>query len=250
MRASILVVEDEPAIQELIAVNLSLSGHDVVRANDAESALTMVGEILPDLMLVDWMLPGQSGVNLIRGLRSQQRTRDLPIIMLTARGEQHDKILGLESGADDYMTKPFSPRELLARIQALLRRRAPHSTLDVIEVSGVRLDPAAQRVTIGSKQIPLGPTEFKLLHYFMNHPDRIHTRAALLDQIWGHGTFVEERTVDTHIGRLRSALELTGHDTMIETIRGSGYRFAERVQVKSTPIGDAMLPLGPLKFSP
>jgi len=236
MHASILVVEDEPSIQELIAVNLKLSGHDVVRANDAESALELMREMLPDLVLVDWMLPGQSGINLIRNLRSQQRTRDLPIIMLTARGEQHDKILGLESGADDYMTKPFSPRELLARIQALLRRSAPHSTQDVIVKSGVRLDPASQRVTIGTRHISLGPTEFKLLLFLMNHPDRIHSRTTLLDKVWGHGSFVEERTVDTHVGRLRSALEGTGHDVIIETVRGSGYRLSEREQIVRPPI--------------
>ncbi len=227
MQASILVVEDEPSIQELISVNLKLSGHEVLRAGDAETALEILRDVLPDLLLIDWMLPGQSGINLIRNLRAQQRTRYLPIIMLTARGEQHDKILGLESGADDYMTKPFSPRELLARIQALLRRSAPHNTLDVVEKSGVRLDPASQRVTVGAKHISLGPTEFKLLMFLMNNPDRIHSRTTLLDKVWGHGSFVEERTVDTHVGRLRSALETTGHNVMIETIRGSGYRFSE-----------------------
>lgn len=238
MQASILVVEDEPAIQELISVNLKLSGHDVMRANDAEAALDLLRDKVPDLLLVDWMLPGQSGINLIRSLRAQPRTRHLPIIMLTARGEQHDKILGLESGADDYMTKPFSPRELLARIQALLRRSAPHNTLDVVEKNGVRLDPASQRVTVGAKQIALGPTEFRLLMFLMNHPDRIHSRTTLLDKVWGHGSFVEERTVDTHVGRLRSALENTGHAVMIETIRGSGYRFSEHRVVVRTETGD------------
>jgi two-component system phosphate regulon response regulator PhoB len=239
MQASILVVEDEPSIQELISVNLTLSGHDVVRANDAESAIIILSKVLPDLMLVDWMLPGQSGINLVRSLRSQPRTRDLPIIMLTARSEQHDKVLGLESGADDYMTKPFSPRELLARIQALMRRRSPHSTQDVVESSGVRLDPAAHRVTIGSKHISLGPTEFKLLLFLMKHPDRIHSRTTLLDKVWGNGSFVEERTVDTHVGRLRSALEVTGHDVMIETIRGSGYRFSENAQNLRTVVNES-----------
>lgn len=229
MRASILVVEDEPAIQELIAVNLSLSGHDVMRASDAEAAMSMLANVLPDMMLVDWMLPGQSGVNLVRGLRAQARTRDLPIIMLTARGEQQDKILGLESGADDYMTKPFSPRELLARIQALLRRRAPHATSDVIEMSGLRLDPTTLRVVVGVRQLVLGPTEFKLLQYLMNHPERVHSRSKLLDNVWGRDVFVEERTVDTHVGRLRCALEATGHHIMIETVRGSGYRLVQQV---------------------
>ncbi len=238
MQASILVVEDEPSIQELLSVNLKLSGHNVVRAYDAEAAILILSENLPDLMLVDWMLPGMSGINMVRRVRSQDRTRDLPIIMLTARGEQHDKILGLESGADDYMTKPFSPRELLARIQALLRRRAPHSTQDVVEKNGVRLDPGSHRVTIGSRHITLGPTEFRLLMFLMKHPDRIHSRTTLLDKVWGSGSFVEERTVDTHVGRLRSALEVTGHATMIETIRGSGYRFSEQsVVIRAADMG-------------
>lgn len=226
MQARILVIEDEPAIQELIAVNLGLSGYAVSRANDAESALAMLNESLPDMILVDWMLPGQSGVNMIRGLRSHARTADLPIIMLTARDEHQDKILGLESGADDYMTKPFSPRELLARIQALMRRRAPHATSTAIEIGGLRLDPATRRVTSGVHQLVLGPTEFKLLQFLMNHPERIHSRSSLLNQVWGNGVFVEERTVDTHVGRLRCALEASGHHVMIETVRGSGYRLA------------------------
>lgn len=228
MRARILVVEDEPAIQELIAVNLSLSGHEVMRANDAEAAMCLVREeTLPDMILVDWMLPGQSGINFVRGLRAHTRTRDLPVIMLTARGEQQDKILGLESGADDYMTKPFSPRELLARIQALLRRRAPHFISDVVEMGGLRLDPATQRVAVGTRQLVMGPTEFRLLQYLMNNPERVHSRSKLLDHVWGNNAFVEERTVDTHVGRLRCALEVTGHHTMIETVRGSGYRLAQ-----------------------
>jgi len=235
MRASILVIEDEPAIQELIAFNLSLSGHHVLRAYDAETAIAIVRETLPDLMLVDWMLPGQSGVNLVRGMRAQARTRDLPIIMLTARGEQQDKILGLESGADDYMTKPFSPRELLARIQALLRRRAPHATSDAVEMGGLRLDPATLRVAVGGRQLSLGPTEFRLLQYLMNYPERVHSRASLLDQVWGRDVFVEERTVDTHVGRLRCALEATGHHVMIETVRGSGYRLVQP-NIDITPV--------------
>jgi two-component system, OmpR family, phosphate regulon response regulator PhoB len=170
MPASILVVEDEPAIQELIAVNLKMSGHEVRRANDAENAITMVQECVPDLMLVDWMLPGQSGVNLVRGMRAHARTRDLPIILLTARGEQQDKIMGLESGADDYMTKPFSPRELLARIQALLRRRAQFISSDVVEIGGLMLDPRSQRVSLGTHTLSLGPTEFRLLQFLITQP--------------------------------------------------------------------------------
>ncbi|AZP13372.1 phosphate regulon transcriptional regulator PhoB [Undibacterium parvum] len=227
MQVSILVVEDEPAIQELIAVNLSLSGYQVMRADDAEIAVSLLRDHLPDMLLVDWMLPGQSGINLIRSLRAQARTRDLPIIMLTARGEQQDKILGLESGADDYMTKPFSPREMIARIQALLRRRAPHASSEIIEIAGMRLDPVTQRVIVGARQLPLGPTEFRLLQYLMNFPERVHSRSNLLDQVWGNSVFVEERTVDTHVGRLRSILEATGHHLMIETVRGSGYRLVQ-----------------------
>jgi two-component system phosphate regulon response regulator PhoB len=227
MQVSILVVEDEPAIQELIAINLTLSGYQVLRANDAEAAAALLRDNLPDMMLVDWMLPGQSGVNLIRALRAQTRTRELPIIMLTARGEQQDKILGLESGADDYMTKPFSPREMIARIQALLRRRAPQASVEVIEIGGMRLDQSTQRVAVGTRQLSLGPTEFRLLQHFMSFPERVHSRSTLLDQVWGNSVFIEERTVDTHVGRLRSALEATGHHIMIETVRGSGYRLVQ-----------------------
>ncbi|MGZ3237645.1 MAG: phosphate regulon transcriptional regulator PhoB [Burkholderiaceae bacterium] len=227
MAASILVLEDEPAIQELIAVNLGLAGHEVIRAYDVETAQDMVRKALPDMALVDWMLPDHSGITFIRSMRSNERTRDLPIIMLTARGEQEDKILGLESGADDYMTKPFSPRELLARIVALLRRRAPHTTQDAIEMDGLRLDPSTQRVVAGAQQLILGPTEFRLLQFLMNHPERVHSRSHLLDQVWGKQVYVEERTVDTHVRRLRSTLEATGHDVLIETVRGSGYRLTK-----------------------
>jgi two-component system, OmpR family, phosphate regulon response regulator PhoB len=239
MRANILVVEDEPAVQELIVFNLSNSGHLVIRANDAEAAQRAVRAALPDLVLVDWTLPGQSGVSLVRSLRANDRTRELPIIMLTARHEQEDKILGLESGADDYMTKPFSPRELLARIQALLRRRAPHVTSDIVEMGGLRLDPATHRVAAGARQVVLGPTEFRLLQYLMHHPDRIHSRSKLLDRVWGNDAFVAERTVDTHVGRLRCALEASGHHTMIETVRGSGYRL-----VRPSLILPLVLPVG------
>ncbi len=235
MQLRVLVIEDEPAIQELIAVNLDLSGYAVRRADDAESALSMLREDLPDLMLVDWMLPGQSGVNLIRALRAQERTVDLPIIMLTARDEHQDKILGLESGADDYMTKPFSPRELIARIQALMRRRTPQAASSVITAGELRLDAATRRVTAGARNVALGPTEFRLLQFMMSNPERIHSRASLLDQVWGSGSFVEERTVDTHVGRLRCALEASGHHALIETVRGSGYRLV-RPEPANQPI--------------
>lgn len=226
MSANILVVEDEPAIQELIAANLQHAGHHVLRAYDAEEAIRLVRETLPDVVLLDWMLPGMPGIQFARRLRADERTRDLPIIMLTARSEEHDKIAGLEAGADDYLTKPFSPRELLARIKAVLRRRAPQMTEDAIEIEGLRLDPVTHRIFGDGKALDLGPTEFRLLHFFMTHAERVHSRTQLLDQVWGDHVFVEERTVDVHIRRLRASLELTGHDRLIQTVRGSGYRFS------------------------
>jgi two-component system, OmpR family, phosphate regulon response regulator PhoB len=226
MPANILVVEDEPAIQELLAMNLELAGHHVLRARDAEEAARLVRHALPDLIVLDWMLPGQSGIAFARHLRQDERTRTVPIIMLTARSQEQDKVAGLESGADDYVTKPFSPRELIARVKAVLRRRAPELTDEPIEIGGLRLDPATHRVSSGTRQLELGPTEFRLLHFFMAHPERVHTRSQVLDQVWGDHVFVEERTVDVHIRRLRKALEPTGHDRLIETVRGSGYRLA------------------------
>jgi two-component system phosphate regulon response regulator PhoB len=228
MAANILLVEDEPAIQELIAVNLEHAGHHVIRVGDAERALGIVKSALPDLLLIDWMLPGMSGLALARQLRQEDRTREIPIILLTARGGEADKIAGLEAGADDYVTKPFSPRELLARIRAVLRRRAPQMTDDPVEVAGLRLEPGTRRVLGDARQLALGPSEFRLLHFFMTHAERVHSRAQLLDQVWGDHVFVEERTVDVHIRRLRKALEPSGHDRLIETVRGSGYRFCAR----------------------
>ena len=226
MPATILLVEDEPAIQELIAANLTRAGHHVLRAADAGQAQRLVNEALPDLVLLDWMLPGASGIEFARRLRADERTREIPIIMLTARGEEQDKVIGLETGADDYVTKPFSPRELVARIKAVLRRRAPQTTEDVVELGGLRLDPASHRVSAGERTLVLGPTEFRLLHFLMTHPERVHSRAQLLDQVWGDHVFVEERTVDVHIRRLRCALEPGGHDALVQTVRGSGYRFS------------------------
>jgi len=229
MSSTILVVEDEPAIQELIAVNLSFTGHKVLRAFDSEQAETLINAELPDLILLDWMLPGQSGLALARKLRSSERTRQVPIIMLTAKGAEQDKIDGLESGADDYITKPFSPKELMARIKAVLRRRAPQLTDDLTEVAGLKLDPSAHRLTGNGQTLAIGPTEFRLLHFFMTHPERVFSRSQLLDQVWGDHVFVEERTVDVHIRRLRKALEPTGHDNHIETVRGTGYRFTRQI---------------------
>lgn len=226
MAATILVVEDEPAIQELIACNLELAGHRTQRAESAEQAMQMVREELPDLIVLDWMLPGISGVEFARRLRSDKRTQAIPLIMLTARAAEHDKLAGLESGADDYITKPFSPRELNARVKAVLRRRTPQATDDVVEVAGLQLDPASHRVSGNGEALQLGPTEFRLLHFFMTHPERVYTRVQLLDQVWGDHVFVEERTVDVHIRRLRKALEPTRHDMLIQTVRSSGYRFS------------------------
>ena len=224
MNSIVLVVEDEPAIQELVAVNLEHAGHQVWRASSAEEGDALVRDALPDVILLDWMLPGMSGLAYARKLRGAERTRRIPIIMLTARAEERDKLDGLESGADDYLTKPFSPKELLARIKAVLRRRAPEHTDDAVEIAGLRLDPATHRVAGNGREIALGPTEFRLLHFFMTHPERVHSRAQLLDRVWGDHVFVEERTVDVHIRRLRQALEASGHDGIIETVRSSGYR--------------------------
>ncbi len=233
MPATILLVEDEPAIQELIAANLMRAGHHVVRAGDAETAQRIVRDALPDLILLDWMLPGMSGVEFARRLRAEERTRSIPLIMLTARGEEQDKVMGLESGADDYITKPFSPRELVARIKAVLRRRAPETTEDAVDLGGLRLDPATHRLAAAGSPVTLGPTEFRLLHFLMTHPERVHSRAQLLDQVWGDHVFVEERTVDVHIRRLRCALEPTGHDSLVQTVRGSGYRFSTQQESAS-----------------
>ena len=223
MTATILVVEDEPQVQELVAVNLEHAGHRVRRAATAGEAESSIREQLPDVLIVDWMLPDESGLSLTRRLRENERTRSLPILMLTARAMEQDKISGLEAGADDYLTKPFSPKELAARIKAVLRRRAPQLADDAVEIDGLRLDPAARRVTASGKIIELAPTEFRLLHFLMTHPERIYTRAQVLDHVWGDHVFIEERTVDVHIRRLRKALEPSGFDRLIDTVRGSGY---------------------------
>jgi two-component system phosphate regulon response regulator PhoB len=226
MAATILVVEDEPAIQELIAYNLKQAGHQPLRADNAEQAMNLVQNALPDLVLLDWMLPGLSGIDFARRLRTDKRTRTVPIIMLTARSDEQDKLTGLDTGADDYITKPFSPRELNARIKAVLRRRAPQMTDDVVQLGGLKLDPASHRISGNGEPVVLGPTEFRLLHFLMTHPERVHSRTQLLDQVWGDHVFVEERTVDVHIRRLRKALEPTRLDRLVQTVRGTGYRFS------------------------
>jgi two-component system phosphate regulon response regulator PhoB len=224
---TILLVEDEPAIRELLAFNLTQDGYQPISAHDAASAMALITRELPDLILLDWMLPDLSGVELARRLRADSRTRNIPIIMLTARGEERDKVAGLESGADDYITKPFSPRELLARIRAVLRRRTPQATDETVSAGILELSPPAHRVSAGGEALDLGPTEFRLLHFFMTHAGRVYSRAQLLDQVWGDHVFVEERTVDVHIRRLRQALEPHGCDGLIQTVRGSGYRFTD-----------------------
>jgi len=227
MSATILVVEDEPQVQELVAVNLEHAGHRVRRAATAGEAVISIREELPDVLILDWMLPDESGLSLTRRLREDERTRSLPILMLTARAMEQDKISGLEAGADDYLTKPFSPKELAARIKAVLRRRAPQLADDVVEIGGLRLDPTARRVTAGGRILELAPTEFRLLHFFMTHTERVHSRTQLLDRVWGDHVFIEERTVDVHIRRLRKALEPSGHDRLVDTVRGSGYGFRQ-----------------------
>jgi two-component system, OmpR family, phosphate regulon response regulator PhoB len=225
--AQILVVEDEPAIAELIALNLRQSGHSVELAADGDTAHTAINRELPDLVVLDWMLPGTSGVLLARQWRADPRTKQLPIVMLTARAEERDLVQGLDAGADDYLTKPFSPAELLARIRALLRRRAPETTDSALELGPLRLDPATMRVGTGAHELRLGPTEFRLLRFLMAHPERVHTRAQLLDRVWGDHVFIEERTVDVHIKRLREALAPAGLAAMVQTVRGAGYRLAK-----------------------
>lgn len=226
MPANILVIEDEPAIQALLALNITQAGHTPLRAISVEHAQELLRNTIPDLILLDWMLPGMSGIDFARQLKSDSTTKQIPIIMLTARGDEFDKVRGLETGADDYVTKPFSPRELNARIKAVLRRRAPQMTDDPIEIQSLLLDPITHRVTGNNMNIDLGPTEFRLLHYFMSNPERVHSRGQLLDKVWGDRVFVEDRTVDVHIRRLRNALSASGHQDLIQTVRGSGYRLS------------------------
>ncbi len=224
----ILIVEDEAAIAELLAINLRHGGHEVTVAPDAAQAQVEVAAQLPDLVLLDWMLPGQTGYQLARAWRGDERTRQLPIIMLTAKAGEDDKLAGLDA-ADDYMTKPFSTKELLARVRAVLRRRAPQTLDEAVSVNGLDLDPATRRVSVKGLEVHMGPTEFKLLHFLMTHPERVHSRAQLLDRVWGDHVFIEERTVDVHIKRLRDALEPVGRSTVVETVRGAGYRFARQI---------------------
>ena len=224
----VLVVEDESAIAELISINLRHAGFEVTIAGSATQAQYEVDRVLPDLVVLDWMLPGQSGVALARQWRGAARTKELPVIMLTARAEEGDKIAGLDAGADDYVTKPFSTNELLARIRAVLRRKAPEALDSAVEVGPLLLDPGTRRVSRDGTEVKLGPTEFRLLHFLMTHPERVHSRSQLLDRVWGDHVFIEERTIDVHVKRLREALERVQCARMIETVRGAGYRLTQQ----------------------
>jgi two-component system phosphate regulon response regulator PhoB len=226
----ILIVEDEKPIRDMIAFGLRRAGFDVREAEDCNEARASIADHRPDLILVDWMLPDQSGLELTRAIKRNKDLQDLPVIMLTARAEEHDKVSGLEGGADDYVTKPFSPRELLARIQAVLRRASPGGAGEALEAGGLHIDTASHRVTAGDQTVPLGPTEYRLLQFFMEHPERVYTRSQLLDRVWGGNVYVEERTVDVHIRRLRKALEPFRCDGLVQTVRGSGYRFSTRAE--------------------
>lgn len=228
MARRILVVEDETAIREMICFVLEQNGFQPIEAEDYDTALSFLIDPYPDLVLLDWMIPGGSGIQVIKQMKRENNTRDIPIIMLTAKGEEEDKVKGLETGADDYVIKPFSLKELVARVKAILRRLSPMSAEDVIEFNGLSLDPVSHRVTSQDKPIDMGPTEFKLLHFFMTHPERVYSREQLLNYVWGTNVYVEDRTVDVHIRRLRKAIEQDGHDRMIQTVRGTGYRFSAR----------------------
>lgn len=229
MSRTILLVEDEAPIREMLSFVLEQAGFNVIEAEDFDVALEKVKEPYPDLILLDWMLPGGSGVQLAKKLKQHEFTRDIPVIMLTARGEEDDKIRGLEAGADDYVTKPFSPKELVARIKAVMRRVTPTSKEEPIEFNGLILEPISHRVTANGDALDMGPTEFKLLHFFMTHSERVYSRELLLDNVWGTNVYVEDRTVDVHIRRLRKALSQHGHDAMIQTVRGAGYRFSNKI---------------------
>ena len=243
----ILVVEDEPAIAELISVNLRHGGFNVVLAQDSVTAQAALDVAVPDVILLDWMLPGQSGLSLARHWRKQERTQSVPILMLTARGDEPDKVAGLDAGADDYITKPFSTQELLARIRAVMRRRAPGASTESVMVGDLSLDADTHRVAFKNQEIKLGPTEFKLLHYFMKNVERVHSRSSLLDKVWGDHVFIEERTVDVHVKRLREALGFAG--VMVETVRGSGYRLTAHTVANNSDDVDKQLDARSVSFA-
>lgn len=226
MPGKILIIEDEQAIREMVCLALDQAGFECVQAADAGEAQRQILTGVPDLILLDWMLPGMSGIDYARRLRQEKLTQAVPVVMLTARTQEEDKVRGLDTGADDYITKPFSPRELIARIKALLRRTAPRASDEPVEVNGLTLDPVTHRVLAGERKLSLGPMEFRLLHFFMTHPERVHSRERILDSVWGTNVYVEERTVDVHIRRLRKALTSSGHERLIQTVRGAGYRLS------------------------
>ncbi len=230
---TILVVDDESPIRDMLRVALEMAEYAVLEAADAQQAHGIIIDKRPDLVLLDWMLPGTSGIELARRLKREEVTSEIPIIMLTAKGEEDNKVQGLNVGADDYITKPFSPRELVARLKAVLRRTDSLTSSDPIQVDGLCLDPTSHRVTINDIPVQMGPTEYRLLEFFLTHKERVYTRSQLLDHVWGGNVYVEERTVDVHIRRLRKALALEGHDRFIQTVRGAGYRFSNKIAVKS-----------------
>ncbi|HQV72351.1 MAG: phosphate regulon transcriptional regulator PhoB [Dokdonella sp.] len=229
MQKRVLIVEDEPSIRDMVAFALGKAGMQAIHAADARAAQSAIADQVPDLILLDWMLPGMPGIDFARRLRREDLTRDIPIIMLTARGDEVDRVNGLDAGVDDYVVKPFSARELIARIRALMRRAHGEDSAGVIEIAGLRIDSAAHRVFAGEHIVPIGPTEYRLLHFFMTHPERVYSRSQLLDHVWGGGVYVEERTVDVHIRRLRMTLMPFALDGCVQTVRGSGYRFSASV---------------------
>ncbi|MBH0057793.1 phosphate regulon transcriptional regulator PhoB [Pseudoalteromonas sp. SWXJZ94C] len=229
MSRKVLVVDDEAPIREMLVFVLEQNGFQAIEAEDYDSAIAAMVEPYPDMVLLDWMLPGGSGIQIAKKFKQNEHTRQIPIIMLTARGEEEDKVRGLEVGADDYVTKPFSPKELMARIKAVIRRVSPTSLEEAIEVHGLRLDPISHRVTSEGNELDMGPTEFRLLHFFMTHPERVYSREQLLDHVWGTNVYVEDRTVDVHIRRLRKAIGSLGHDRLVQTVRGAGYRFSSKL---------------------
>ena len=234
-QCTILTIEDEPAISDILRVNLSFAGYDVISSSNVRQAESVIKTVIPGVIILDWMLPGTSGPSFAKRLRNDKRTHNIPVIMLTAKSLEENKIEGLNAGCDDYVVKPFSPKELVARVQAVLRRRSPELTKDVVSIFGLSLYPATRTVLGNKQEITLGPKEFKLLHYLMTHTERVHTRAHLLDRVWGDHVFVEERTVDVHVRRLRKALTSTGFHKLIQTVRGGGYKFISEKTPQSFP---------------
>lgn len=227
MASRILIVEDEVAIRDMLSFVLEQHGYDILEAGDYQAALDQLHEPYPDLILLDWMFPGGSGLQLLKHLKQDEILRQIPVVMLTARAEEEDKVRGLENGADDYVTKPFSPKELMARLKTVMRRVNPTSLDDTLKVGKLKLDPVSHRVSLDNVAVDMGPTEFRLLHFFMTHPERVYSREQLLNNVWGTNVYVEDRTVDVHIRRLRKAL--SDHDYLVQTVRGAGYRFSTRV---------------------